>query len=187
MILNKQMMDFVYDSSIIVPATYNDGKLYVGNNGISNVFFGQVPKECVDNPVNRFQLFAVSNPPMERAFFVRWSKELSYENYRSNLKITDEIIMEETDGYLEFWEIFYVFSKRKVEPNGKVKKKELQYTCLRQCRLGTLFCKCDTCGDHFVITPQTGKFYEDRGLVIPTYRCQKCIQKKRMQYAAKNK
>lgn len=187
MILRRQEANYSYDPNIIVPAIYNDkDKLVVGNNGISNVFFGPAPKECAEHPASKFQFFAMSNPPVERTFFTSWNKHFSPHKYRFNVDISDSVI-EDGNSDIELWEIFYVFSKRKVEPNGQVKKKKLQYTCLRHCRPGTLFCRCDTCGEHFVITPQTEKFYNDRDLVVPIYRCQKCIQKKRMRYAANNK
>ena len=185
MILRNQENDYIYNPNELVPATYKNGSLTIGNNGISPIFFGGDPIECKDHPASTFQFFATSNPPMERAFFVSWNK-MEYSNFISHTTI-DEQIIKDPDAAIEMWEIFYVFSKRKVEPNGHVKKKELQYSCLRHCRPETLFCKCDDCGEYFVITPQTKLFYRDRGLVVPTQRCQKCIQKKRMRYAAKNK
>lgn len=183
MILRQQVDNFSYNSNIIIPAEYDDGKLRIGNNGVSSVFFGIGTK--FPYPASKFQFFAMSNPPTSRAFFVMWNSHFEPFKYIEGIYISDELLTKDSD--IELWEIFYVFSKRKVEPNGQVKKKELQYTCLRHCRPGTLFCVCGTCGDHFVITPQTAKFYTDRNLVVPTYRCQKCIQKKRMKYAKKNK
>lgn len=181
MILIEQENDHIYNPNIMIPAIFTNGELIIGNNGNSIVFFGSNPEECRISK-EHFQFFAISNPPNERPFFIAWSP---YQRIPHG-KICDSDI-ENQDNYFEMWELFYVYSRRKVEPDGQIKKKELQYTCLRHCRPTTLFCKCNECGERFVITPQTIKFYDDRNLKIPIYRCPKCIQTKRMRYAAKNK
>jgi len=180
MILKKQDSGFLYDPSILIPAVYENGQLVFKNNGISEIFFGK-QEYTAYNHMN-FQFFGMCTGPVQRPFFV-----LKYDNELQDYKkdLTDEEII--NDYMVVFWELFNVYRKRTVEPNGDVKKKELQYTVLRHCRAGTVFCRCDDCGKHFVITPQVANFYIDRNLKVPGFRCPECIQKKRIRYATKNK
>lgn len=180
MILKTQVEGPFYDPSVLIPAIFENGLLEIKNNGVSEVFFGKHPIEFDVFNTDAFQLFGMNLASRERPFFIAYEGRipLGYE-------ISDSEIKGGEDSFSTMWELFYVYSKRKIEPNGQVKRKALQYTCIRHCRPGTMFCKCDECGGHFVITPQTIQFYQDRKLVIPTIRCPKCIQKKRIRYSGK--
>jgi len=53
--------------------------------------------------------------------------------------------------------------------------KKLLSTYLYPCRVGTYFCKCEDCGENFVIDCYKSSFYLANDLTVPTVRCKKCI------------
>lgn len=78
----------------------------------------------------------------------------------------------------KMWEYFYVVDT-KITPDDPLEKRRVRYTVLRPCKPGTLFCQCEECGDHFIITPSQKQFYRERNMDLPVVRDKKCIIKKK--------
>lgn len=177
MILREQNISpECHKGELLIPATFFDGQLKFENNGSSEIFFGEKPRgHSVCGPDN-FVLYGFGSDPKQRPFFI---KTLFPD--KNNPEIPDEDIRDNENLY-ELWELFYVYGKRAVEPDGTVKRKHVLYSCLRECRCGTLFCVCEDCSKHFVLTPQTIRFYKDRDLKPPVIRCPECIQAKKIKY-----
>lgn len=166
MLVYKQKDANIHDG-VIIPAIWEDNVLIFANNGISEKFFGASPESFEMFRREDFVPYAETNVPRTRPFFI---------------KVPDGAI-EDDSQFWDIWEYYYVFNKK--SPTGKLRKKDIMYTCLTPCKPGTRFCKCDDCGSNFVITPAEARFYEEHDLRIPDIRCPKCIQKRRIQKRGK--
>lgn len=137
-----------YSSLPIFPATFDNGKLVIGHN-----------KHSIQDQKMRLYYDKYKEYYNEDNFSF-----FTNINYYKQKKKTPQFLFVGTVPY----ELISVYSATK----------KFLYSYLRPCKPNTYFCKCDNCGEHFVLTYMDCEYYEKfENYVLPTIRCKTCIEK----------